>query len=153
MAREWNNRNTVWKNDKDKKFTKNYRKPIDYKVMPVKVSGLKVWIQNGDVDKALRKFKKKIANSGKLQELKAREHYEKPSIARKRAKDIARKRHLKEVAENSIHRKRKYEPCRVKIKKGALMPPFLLFGLANLELNFDRFRFQCFRYFLFEMNL
>ena len=108
MAREWSNKNTVWKNDKDKKFTKNYRKPIDYKVSAVRVSGLKVWIQNGDVDKALRKFKKKIANSGKLQELKAREHYEKPSITRKRAKDIARKRHLKEVAENSIHRKRKY---------------------------------------------
>ena len=66
------------KRQRHKKFTKNYRKPIDYKVSPVRVSGLKVWIQNGDVDKALRKFKKKIANSGKLQELKAREHYEKP---------------------------------------------------------------------------
>ena len=108
MAREWNNRNTSWDKNKDKKFTKNYRKPIDYKKSAVKISGLKVWVQNGDVDKALRKFKKKIANSGKLQDLKAREQYEKPSIARKRAKDIARKRHLKEVAENSIHRKRKY---------------------------------------------
>ena len=87
---------------------KPYKKQIDYKVMPVKVSGLKVWVQHGEVDKALRKFKKKMANSGKLQDLKAREHYEKPSVARKRAKDIARKRHLKEVAENSIHRKRKY---------------------------------------------
>ena len=108
MAREWNNKSTVWKNDKDKKFTKTYRKPIDYKVSPVRVSGLKVWIQNGDVDKALRKFKKKIANSGQLQELKNREHYEKPSAVRKRARAIARKRHLKEVAETSIHRKRKY---------------------------------------------
>ena len=106
MAREWNNRNTVWRNDKDKK--KSYKRPIDYRTSAVKISGLKVWVQNGDVDKALRKFKKKIANSGKLQDLKAREQYEKPSIARKRAKDIARKRHLKEVAENSIHRKRKY---------------------------------------------
>jgi small subunit ribosomal protein S21 len=106
MARDWHNKNTVWDKNKDRK--KPFRKPIDYKVMPVKVSGLKVWVQHGEVDKALRKFKKKIANSGKLQELKAREHYEKPSIARKRAKDIARKRHLKEVAENSIHRKRKY---------------------------------------------
>ena len=104
MAREWNNRNTKWSNDRNKK--KPYRERD--KNAPVRVSGLKVWVQNGEVDKALRKFKKKVANSGKLQDLKDREHYEKPSVARKRARDIARKRHLKEVAENSIHRKRKY---------------------------------------------
>ena len=108
MAREWSNKKKVWKNDKDKKYTKNYRKPIDYKVSAIRVSGLKVWVQNGDVDKALRKFKKKVANSGQLQELKNREHYEKPSAVRKRAKAVARKRHLKEVSENSINRNRKY---------------------------------------------
>ena len=104
MAREWNNKNTVWKNDRYKK--KPYKERD--KNAPITVSGLKVWVQYGEVDKALRKFKKKVANSGRLQELKSREHFEKPSVARKRARDIARKRHLKEVSENSIHRKRKY---------------------------------------------
>ena len=48
--------------------------------------GLSVEVRNNDVAFALRKFKKKIAEDGILQELRAREFYEKPSTKRAKAK-------------------------------------------------------------------
>ena len=48
--------------------------------------GLSVEVRNGDVAFALRKFKKKIAEDGLLQELRQREFFEKPSIKRAKAK-------------------------------------------------------------------
>jgi small subunit ribosomal protein S21 len=48
--------------------------------------GLSVGVRNGDVAFALRKFKKKIAEDGLLQELRQREFFEKPSIKRAKAK-------------------------------------------------------------------
>lgn len=71
----------------------------------VKVQGLSVEVRNGDVNKALRRFKKKMQEDGKLQTLREKEHYEKPSSVRKRAKAAARARHLKalkKAAEKSI---------------------------------------------------
>ena len=62
----------------------------DYKREPDK--GLKVTVVNNDVGRALRKLKKKIANDGLLQELRERQHYEKPSTKRKKAKAAAKKR-------------------------------------------------------------
>ena len=59
--------------------------------------GCTVIVQNDQVDKALRKFKKKIAESGLLEELKERAHYEKPTTERKRKKAAAVKRHQKKV--------------------------------------------------------
>lgn len=38
---------------------------------------------DGNVDRALRKFKKKIQTDGLLQELRDREHYIKPTVQRK----------------------------------------------------------------------
>lgn len=46
---------------------------------------------NESLDSALRRFKKEIQKSGILLEVKKREHYEKPSVKRKR-KEAARKR-------------------------------------------------------------
>ena len=37
--------------------------------------GLYVHVQNNDVNRALRKFKKKIAEDGLMQELRKREYY------------------------------------------------------------------------------
>ena len=48
--------------------------------------GLSVEVRNNDINFALRKFKKKIAESGILQELRQREFYEKPSTKRAKAK-------------------------------------------------------------------
>ena len=59
------------------------------------VQGLRVEVRNGDVNYALRKFKKKVQESGILQELREKEFYTKPSELRKRAKAAARSRWLK----------------------------------------------------------
>jgi|TARA_Y100000310_G_scaffold123195_1_gene121966 small subunit ribosomal protein S21 len=65
---------------------------------PVRVSGLKVWVQHNDVDRALRKLKKKVANAGIVRELKEREYYEKPSERKRKEKARAVKRWEKKVA-------------------------------------------------------
>lgn len=59
--------------------------------------GLSVEVRNGDINGAIRRFKKKVQESGILQELREREYYEKPTTKRKRAKAAARSRWLKQV--------------------------------------------------------
>jgi|694.fasta_scaffold01334_35 small subunit ribosomal protein S21 len=56
------------------------------------IKGKKVIVHDGNVDKALRKFKKKIAEDGLLQELQNRQSYVKPTIKKKLAKNQAKKR-------------------------------------------------------------
>ena len=63
--------------------------------------GLTVEVRNGDFNFALRKFKKKVAEDGVLQELRQREYYEKPSIKRAKAKKAGRARWLKKVAKEN----------------------------------------------------
>jgi len=48
--------------------------------------------KNESLDNALRRFKKQIRMSGVLTELRKREHYEKPSVRRKKKSEAARKR-------------------------------------------------------------
>lgn len=74
--------------------------------------GLRVEVRNDDVNKALRLFKKKVQESGILQELKEREAYEKPTTKRKRAKAAAKarwnkKRKSMELDLSPQHNKRK----------------------------------------------
>lgn len=47
------------------------------------------------LDNALRRFKKQCSKSGVLSEAKKREHYEKPSVARKKKSEAARKKNQK----------------------------------------------------------
>jgi len=56
-----------------------------------------VFVQNDNVEKALRKFKKKVLESGLLRELRDREFYEKPTTARKKAKSAAKNRWRKKL--------------------------------------------------------
>ena len=51
--------------------------------------------ENESLDNALRRFKKQCARSGILTEVKRREHYEKPSVKRKKRSEAARKRKYK----------------------------------------------------------
>jgi len=51
--------------------------------------------ENETLESALRRFKKKCATSGVLSEVKKREHYEKPSIRKKKKSEAARKRKFK----------------------------------------------------------
>ncbi|MBP5608999.1 MAG: 30S ribosomal protein S21 [Lachnospiraceae bacterium] len=45
-----------------------------------------------DLDSALRRFKRSCAKAGIQQEIRKREHYEKPSVRRKKKSEAARKR-------------------------------------------------------------
>jgi small subunit ribosomal protein S21 len=60
---------------------------------------------DGNVDRALRKFKKKIAESGLLDELRQRETYEKPTTERKRKKGAARSRWLRHLRSQELPKK------------------------------------------------
>ena len=50
---------------------------------------------NETLDSALRRFKRQCAKTGILAELRKREHYEKPSVKRKKKAEAARKRKFK----------------------------------------------------------
>jgi small subunit ribosomal protein S21 len=51
--------------------------------------------ENESLDSALRRWKKSCARSGVLAEVRKREHYEKPSVKRKKKSEAARKRKYK----------------------------------------------------------
>ena len=61
--------------------------------------GLSVEVRNGDVNFALRNFKKKVQEDGILQTLREKEFFEKPSITRAKAKKAGRARWLKKQAQ------------------------------------------------------
>lgn len=55
-------------------------------------NGRSVLVADGNVEKALRRFKKKIQNAGLLLELRERETYQKPTARRKVKKGQAKSR-------------------------------------------------------------
>jgi small subunit ribosomal protein S21 len=67
--------------------------------------GNSVLIKDGNVEKALRKFKKKVQESGLLDELRARETYEKPTTKRKRMKGAAKARWRKKLRDQQLPKK------------------------------------------------
>ncbi len=48
--------------------------------------------ENESLDSALRRFKRNCAKAGIMQEIRKREHYEKPSVKRKKKSEAARKK-------------------------------------------------------------
>lgn len=48
--------------------------------------------ENESLESALKRFKRKCARSGVPAEVRRREHYEKPSVKRKKKAEAARKR-------------------------------------------------------------
>lgn len=68
-----------------------------------KLTGSTVFVKDNEpVDRALRRFKKKIQDNGLLMELKSREYYEKPTSVRKRKKSAAKNRWKKELAKQQL---------------------------------------------------
>lgn len=59
-------------------------------------------VNDGNVEKAIRKLKKKIQNSGLLLELRDRETYIKPTTRRKTAKSLAKKRWKKYIQSQQL---------------------------------------------------
>ena len=70
-----------------------------------KLHGRTVLVQDGNVDRALRKFKKKIQASGLLDDLREREHYIKPTTARKLKAGAAKSRWRKKLREQALPKK------------------------------------------------
>lgn len=54
---------------------------------------------NESFEQALRRFKRKCEKAGVLSEIKKRQHYEKPSVKKKRKALAARKKLLKRLAQ------------------------------------------------------
>ena len=72
-----------------KKISGNMRREGNRKMAEIKVK------EGESLDSALRRFKRAMARSGVLTELRKREHYEKPSVKRKKKSEAARKRKYK----------------------------------------------------------
>lgn len=66
---------------------------------------MKVVNTKDNFDATLRKFKKKVADSGLLQDLRDREFYVKPTIQRKIAKNKARNRWQKYLESQQLPKK------------------------------------------------
>jgi small subunit ribosomal protein S21 len=61
--------------------------------------------EHENINQALRRFKKKVEDSGLLEDLRAKEFYEKPTTARKRAKGAAKARWRKKLREQQLPQK------------------------------------------------
>jgi small subunit ribosomal protein S21 len=64
-----------------------------------------VVVRDDNVERALRKFKKKIQESGLMDELRSRETYEKPTTERKRKKGAARARLHRRLKDQQLPKK------------------------------------------------
>ncbi len=67
----------------------------------------KVYSKNIPFDRALRIFRKKVENSGILQEVRKREYYEKPAQRKQRLKNAAVRRQQKIVQDEKDRLKRR----------------------------------------------
>ena len=69
------------------------------------LKGSTVYVRNDNVEQAMRKFKKKMQDSGLLQELRDRECYEKPTSLRKRKASAAKNRWKKKLQSQQLPKK------------------------------------------------
>ena len=70
-----------------------------------KLHGRSVTVTDNNVEKALRKFKKKVQTSGVLNDLRLKEHYVKPTTKRKLKRSAAKNRWRKQLAEQALPKK------------------------------------------------
>jgi small subunit ribosomal protein S21 len=76
------------------------------KEIPFKLSGTRVTVkENENVNFALKRFKKKVDDSGVLETLRRKEFYEKPTSLRKRKAAAARSRWMKKLRESELPKK------------------------------------------------
>lgn len=69
------------------------------------VKGSIVYVKNDNVEQAMRKFKKNIQNSGILNDLRAKEFYEKPTAKKKRKASAAKARWKKKLQSQRLPEK------------------------------------------------
>ena len=69
------------------------------------LKGSTVYVRNDNVEQAMRKFKKKMQDSGLLQEVRDRMEYEKPTTERKRKASAAKNRWKKKLQSQQLPKK------------------------------------------------
>lgn len=69
------------------------------------LKGNTVYVRNDNVEQAIRKLKKRMQDSGLLQELRDREAYEKPTTKKKRKAGAAKNRWKKKLASQRLPEK------------------------------------------------
>jgi small subunit ribosomal protein S21 len=67
--------------------------------------GIVVEVKDGNITSALRKFKRKVDDSNKLEDVRSRMFYEKPTTERKRKKGAAKARWNKKLREQQLPKK------------------------------------------------
>lgn len=68
-----------------------------------RIKGTSVIVKDGeDIDRAIRRFKNKVEESGVLKDLQKHEFYEKPTTERKRKKAAGRARFLKKLEKQQL---------------------------------------------------
>jgi small subunit ribosomal protein S21 len=74
--------------------------------MHQKIRGTGITVKDGEnINQALRRFKRKIEDSGKLDDLRQKETYEKPTTERKRKKGAAKARWKKKLQKDQLPKK------------------------------------------------
>ena len=86
-----NNRSTYKPNNKKKRYPS--KKPRENNIEGLTITSTEC---NGDMERMIKKFKKKVMKSGLMIELKSRQAYEKPSDKRRRRKKESIRRCRKE---------------------------------------------------------
>lgn len=77
----------------------------NFEKKPGRPFGNKVIVQYDNVEKAMRKLKKKVNESGILQTLRSKEFFEKPTTKRKRKHAAAVRRWKKQLLEEQLPKK------------------------------------------------
>lgn len=68
-----------------------------------KTKGTGITVKEGEnINAALRRFKRKVEDSGILDDVRNHEFYEKPTVARKKAKGAAKARWRKKLEKESL---------------------------------------------------
>src|SRR5258707_13254705 len=70
--------------------------------IPQGVGSMKIDVRDNQIEPALKALKKLMLKNGLFQEMKRREHYEKPSVKRKRKQTLARKKLRKAMKRASL---------------------------------------------------
>ena len=91
----------MYKNNQYKPNYKRYDEPQQF------IPGIAIVVKHGNVDAALRKFKKKVQESGILQDVRNKQYYVKPSEKRRKEKAANKSRYLKRIekASTTSHKK------------------------------------------------
>ena len=61
-----------------------------------------------DIESLIRRFKKKVNKSGILKDLRKKEYYDKPSMAKRKKSAEARKRNERDLAKEAMKKTKKY---------------------------------------------